>query len=95
MIQSLEGVELVSVVGIPFPATFSLTVAVIKKSEGFDELSERDVIDCVASKLPDYKQLHGGVFFIDEFPLTPSKKIIKRDVTKLAAELYRDKQMIS
>lgn len=91
VIQLIEGVEVVVVVGVPDPLTLFLPAAVIKKKNGFDELKEDDVVAFVAARLPEYKQLDAGVYFVDEFPTTVSGKIIKRDVAKIATKRYNDK----
>lgn len=45
----------------------------------------------VAEKLPFYKQLYGGVYFIDEMPTSPNGKILRRTVRKIAIAKYRDR----
>lgn len=39
--------------------------------------------------MSDAKQLRGGVYVVDEFPQTPSGKVLRREVTKIATELYK------
>lgn len=78
-IQKIEGVEQVSVVGLPDEFMTSATAAAIVKTKN-SNLTAQEVIDFVASKFPVYKQLHGGVYFFDKLPMTPSEKIIKRSV---------------
>lgn len=95
VIRNMEGVELVSVVGIPDPHWVNLPAAVIKVKEGFEKLNPKDVIELVATEMPEYKQLHGGVFFLDEFPMTASGKIIRREVTQIAIKLYNERKKIS
>lgn len=92
VIQALKAVEFVAVLGIPNDETYNLTVAVIKKKEGFAELSEQDVVDFVAQKLPDYKQLHGGVFFVDSFPTTATAKILKRETKEIVVRMFKERQ---
>lgn len=38
----------------------------------------------------DYKRLRGGVYFVDEFPLTPSGKVMRRKVKEIAIEMYEN-----
>ena len=38
-------------------------------------------------RLADFKQLRGGVYFVDEMPMTPSGKVARRSVKKLAVQL--------
>lgn len=92
IIESIEGVELVSVVGIPDPIVTNLLAAVVVKRPGFeDELTEEFIRDYVAEKLPEYKHLHGGAHFVDELPMTPSGKIQKRFVKVIAIKEYKEK----
>jgi acyl-CoA synthetase (AMP-forming)/AMP-acid ligase II len=78
-IQSMEGVEIVSVVGLPDLYLTNATAAAIVKTKD-SKLTSDEVIEFIASKFPVYKQLHGGVYFFDKLPMTPSGKIIKRKV---------------
>lgn len=88
MIQTLDWVEFVAVVGIPNDTTFNLIAAVIKKKPGYGDINEQEVIDKVANSLPEYKQLHGGVYFVESFPSTATGKIQKRDTKDLAVKMY-------
>lgn len=88
LIESIEGVEHVSVVGIPDPICTNLPAAVVVKREGFDDLNEQYIVDFVGEKLPEYNQLHGGVYFVDDLPMTPSGKIQKRFVKVIAIREY-------
>jgi 4-coumarate--CoA ligase len=89
VIQTLEEVEFVSVVGIPNAETYNLPAAVIKLKNGFESLQEKEVIEYVAEKLPEYKQLHGGVYFVDKIPMTKNDKILKREAKEIATRLYQ------
>lgn len=91
VIESIEGVEFVSVVGIPDPNATNLPAAVVVKRAEFDDLTEQFIIDFVAEKLPEYKQLLGGAHFVDELPMTPSGKIQKRFVKVIAIREYKEK----
>jgi 4-coumarate--CoA ligase len=91
VIETIEGVEMASVVGIPDQICTNLPAAVIVKRAEFDDLSEQFVIDYVAEKLPEYNQLHGGVYFVDELPMTPSGKIQKRFVKVIAIREYKSR----
>lgn len=83
IIGSIEGVELVSVVGIPDPFATSLPAAVVVKRPSYENLTEMFIIDYVAARLPYYKQLNGGVLFASKMPLNPAGKIMKREVLEL------------
>lgn len=91
LIESIEGVELASVVGIPDPICTNLAAAVVVKRPGFDDLTEEYIMDYVAEKEPEYKQLHGGVYFVDELPMTQSGQVQKRFVKVIAIREFNDK----
>lgn len=95
IIASIEGVELVSVVGIPDPIATNLPAAlVVKRPEFEDDLTEQFIMDYVAERLPEYKHLHGGAHFVDELPMTASGKIQKRFVKVIAIKEFNEKQML-
>jgi 4-coumarate--CoA ligase len=95
IIESIEGVEFVSVVGIPDQVATNLPAAIIVKRPDFDDLTEQFIIDFVAEKLPEYKHLHGGAHFVDELPMTPAGKIQKRFVKVIAIKEYNEKLALS
>lgn len=80
VIQSIDGVELVCV----FPK-FSeslgtdLAAAAVKLSP-HKKLTEYDIKNTVADALPEIQHIHGGVYFVDDMPLTPSGKVQRRMV---------------
>lgn len=92
VIDGIEGVAFAVVVGIPNPETYNLIAAVIQKKPGYEDLKEQDVVDIVADKLPPYKQLSGGAFFLEKLPMTATGKILKRETKQIAAKLFNDKQ---
>jgi acyl-CoA synthetase (AMP-forming)/AMP-acid ligase II len=87
-IVGIKGVLSVCVVGIPDMISGDLAAAIIVKDKNSD-LTEQDVIDDVAGNFPQFKRLHGGAYFVDGMPLTPSGKIKKIEVRKQAARMYR------
>lgn len=89
VVQAIEGVKFVSVVGIPNPTTYNLIAAVVEKKNGFEALSELEIIKIAAQKLPVYKQLNGGVYFVDDIPMTVTSKIIKRLTKEIAIQGYQ------
>ena len=80
LISTIDGVKQVCVVGIYDVEFQNLTTAAVIKKETADRLTEKKIIDHVAKVLPPYKHLHGGVYFVPSFPMTPSGKVIKRKV---------------
>lgn len=91
IIAEIEGVEFVSVVGIPDPKATNLPAAIIVKRPEFEELTEQFIVDYVAEKLPEYKHLHGGAYFVDEIPMTANGIIQKRFVKVLAIKEYNER----
>ena len=47
------------------------------------KISEKDIKNFVKSKVASYKQLRGGVVFIDAIPKNPSGKILRRQLREL------------
>ncbi|GAB0092212.1 4-coumarate--CoA ligase 1 [Sergentomyia squamirostris] len=84
-------VNFVAVVGIPDPVYTDLPAAVVVCKEGAT-VSEGEISNLVASKLSETKHLCGGVYFVDQLPLTPSGKIIKSKVKETAIELYESRK---
>ncbi|CRK91364.1 CLUMA_CG005037, isoform A [Clunio marinus] len=87
-IQKIEGVKTVCVVGIPDYISGDLASAIVVKEEN-SYLTEQDIVDEVTRFFPQFKRLHGGVYFVDSLPITPSGKIKKVEVRKMATQLYK------
>lgn len=86
VIESIPGVKLVAVVGILDPVVQNLATAVIVKQPGYESITETQIINFVAENLPEHKQIHGGVYFVDEMPTTLSGKVKKRVVLDMIFE---------
>lgn len=91
-IERIPGVKQVVVVGVPDSIEIELTTALIVKDEN-SGLTE-DIVYRVTSDLPGYKQLHGGIFFIDALPLTNSGKIQRKEAKELAAKLKVERNLL-
>lgn len=78
----------VCVVGIPDILPGDLPAAVIVRNAD-SNITEQEVQEIVANKLADCKKLRGGVYFVDSLPTTPSGKVLRREVKKLAVNLYK------
>lgn len=83
VIEMIEGVKFVSVVGVHHEATDLATAIIVKEPGVKEKLSADFVVKFVESKMPIHKQLHGGALFVDELPMTPSGKILKRKVREI------------
>lgn len=86
IIQNIPGVKDVCVVGVPNEKTKELPTAMVLKDDA-SGVTEAMIHESV-KYLEDYKQLRGGIFFVDEIALTISGKV-KRNVMKIiASELH-------
>ncbi|XP_059617916.1 uncharacterized protein LOC132262618 [Phlebotomus argentipes] len=77
------------VVGIPDPVHIDLPAAIVVRKSS--SVSEDELIKLVQGRVMDFKRLRGGVFFVNELPMTVSGKIKRAEATKLAIELYSKK----
>nr|XP_021189790.2 uncharacterized protein LOC110375840 [Helicoverpa armigera] len=71
------GVKDVGVTGKPDQLAGELPTAFVVKSSG-STVTDKELVDYVAGKVSSWKQLKGGVYFVDEIPKTPSGKILRR-----------------
>ncbi|XP_058130452.1 luciferin 4-monooxygenase-like [Anopheles ziemanni] len=71
-----------AVIGVPDERAGELPLAFVVKEHG-EQLTEREVIDFVASKVSEQKRLYGGVRFVSEIPKTASGKILRRELRDL------------
>lgn len=69
-----------AVIGVDIPGT-EVPRAYVVVSEG---ITEEDVKNFVKQNVADYKQLRGGVVFIDTIPKSPSGKILRKDLREIA-----------
>uniref|UniRef100_A0A7G3A7V3 Putative acyl-coa synthetase n=1 Tax=Lutzomyia longipalpis TaxID=7200 RepID=A0A7G3A7V3_LUTLO len=91
ILESHPGVSQAAVVGVPDPVYTDLPAAVVVRRNG-TSVTEEELSKLVEKSVPDYKKLRGGVYFVDNFPMTPSGKIRKPKVKELAISLYNAKQ---
>ncbi|XP_053667168.1 uncharacterized protein LOC128716273 [Anopheles marshallii] len=86
IIQKMDGVKQVCVIGIPSPdGSTDLPMAVVERTPG-SALQAEDIVRHVDGLVTDFKRLRGGVRFVDGFPMTPSGKIVRRTVKKMINE---------
>lgn len=88
VILELTDVVDVCVCGIPHLINMNLPAAMVIKTKS-SSLKEDEIIKHVKGKLPDFKHLTGGVYFVDELPRTPSGKIMRRVARFDAEKLYK------
>ncbi|XP_055710982.1 probable 4-coumarate--CoA ligase 3 [Phlebotomus papatasi] len=90
ILETHSGVLQAVVVGIPDPTYTDLPAAVIVRKNG-STVTEEELMKFVEGKVMDYKKLRGGVYFVNEVPMTPSGKIRKMKVRELAISLFKAK----
>ncbi|XP_019931222.3 uncharacterized protein LOC109621595 [Aedes albopictus] len=74
-----------AVIGVKDEVNGELPMAFVVAQPGV-ELSEKEVVDWVASQLSKHKHLHGGVRIIAEIPKTASGKILRRELRTMVAK---------
>lgn len=89
LINSIDGVEGSSVLGVLDENLGNdIIFAFVKKSSN-SNVNEQDIVDFVHGKVIDAKKIRGGVHFVDSFPLTPSGKVKKNELKKVAEKIIR------
>ena len=68
--------SLITIQGVDDERSGELPRAFVVRSS--DDLTEQQVEDYVKGRVVEYKQLKGGVKFIEEIPKSPSGKILRR-----------------
>lgn len=79
ILRSHPDVSDAAVVGIPHPKTAEAPRAFVVKQTG-SQIMEEDIQKFVADKVVEYKQLTGGVHFIDAIPKNATGKIMRREI---------------
>lgn len=87
-ITKLQGVSEVCVVGIPDILTFNIPAALVVRTVG-SQICEEDILKHVSEAMPYYKHLRGGVYFVDELPITNSGKVLRRKARSIVEEIYK------
>ncbi|XP_065331960.1 uncharacterized protein LOC135934273 [Cloeon dipterum] len=75
----------VGVVDIPNPECTSVARAFIRKKPN-SKCTEADLVKFVADRLPEHKQLHGGVQFVDKLPESKGNKLDRIALKKMALD---------
>ncbi|XP_026313541.1 luciferin 4-monooxygenase-like [Hyposmocoma kahamanoa] len=89
LIRSHPGVLDAAVTGIPDPENGDLAVACVVRQSG-SGVTAQDIKDLVKESLPEYKQLRGGVIFINELPMTASSKIHRVKLKQMVLHMERE-----
>lgn len=88
IIEDLPGVLKACVVAVPDDDSYELPCAVIEKTDC--STTEADIKEAVGRNLEDFKQLNGGIFFIDKLPLTATGKLNRNLIEKIALSLTKN-----
>lgn len=70
------------------PTAFVVPVSDVSPSD-YNRI-DKEIIQAVASKVAGYKQLRGGVKFIEKLPRNPTGKLLRRELREHGAE-FRSK----
>lgn len=73
----------------------NLPAAAVQRRPGFGNLSEHDVVSIVAEKLPFFKHLYGGVYFVDEMPMNLNGKILRRAVREIVIKKHMERYKLN
>ncbi|XP_046737334.1 4-coumarate--CoA ligase 1-like [Diprion similis] len=87
VLLSHPGVKEVAVVGVPHPVDDEHPIAFVVRTPAEitdKQVTEEELIDLVATQMADIKRLRGGVRFVDHLPKTPSNKVLRREIRKMA-----------
>ncbi|XP_055585032.1 uncharacterized protein LOC129737891 [Uranotaenia lowii] len=89
VIQKLDEVVGVCVVAIPGTGIDLPAALIVKKA--FSQLTVEQIEEFTERNLPHYKQLKGGIYLVDELPMTPSGKIVRRKCREIVLELLQER----
>lgn len=85
IIETIPGVKFMCVVGTPDPIEVEVATALVVRDAG-SHLTEEIIVEAT-SNLPTYKQLRGGVFFVDSLPTNGSGKTQRKEAKELATKM--------
>ncbi|XP_062548677.1 uncharacterized protein LOC134213550 isoform X3 [Armigeres subalbatus] len=83
VIEKIDGVKQVCVTGVPLQDKTSdlVTAVVVRKQES--TLTEEQLLEAVNNQVSDYKQIRGGVYFVDRLPTSAAGKVLRRAVKEM------------
>jgi len=88
---TMPGVLDAQVVGIPDAKLGEIVGAFIRTRPGYEDMTEDDVRAYAIPRIARYK-VPKRVFFVDDFPMTPSMKVQKFKLREMAEELVKSGQ---
>ncbi|XP_055617262.1 uncharacterized protein LOC129762763 [Toxorhynchites rutilus septentrionalis] len=87
VVLKVPGVATACVVGIPEQGDDLVTAVVIRSSGEHELPTAESIIRTVEEKMPYYKHIRGGVYFVENLPMTPSGKISRREAKKMVLKI--------
>lgn len=85
IIEAIPGVKFVCVVGTPDPTEVEVATALVVKDPR-SHVTEEIIVEAT-SDLSTYKQLRGGVFFVESLPTNGSGKTQRKEAKEIATKL--------
>lgn len=89
-ICTLNGINQAVVVGTPDSVEIEIPTALVVRDAN-SNVDENDVLE-VTNDLPLYKQIRGGVFFVDSLPTTNTGKVERKKSKELAIKLKIERE---
>ncbi|GAB0090744.1 4-coumarate--CoA ligase 1 [Sergentomyia squamirostris] len=89
ILEKHPGVLHAVVVGIPDSIRMNLPAAVVVR-KNVSTVSAEELAHLVEKNVSDFKKLRGGVYFVNELPMTPSGKIQKLKVLEMAKKFFQE-----
>lgn len=80
LLASHPAVADAAVIGMPREDTEVPRAYVVLAPPAQGKVTEADLMAYVKENVSDYKQLRGGVIFVDAVPRSPSGKILRKDL---------------
>ncbi|KAL7013480.1 hypothetical protein ACKWTF_015416 [Chironomus riparius] len=92
IINEIDGVIQSCVVGVFDEEVFYDKIhAFVIKDQARDDLTEEFIVNFVNGRVIEQKRITGGVHFVDKFPMTPSGKVLNRELIKMASLVTKSK----
>ncbi|CAD5213917.1 unnamed protein product [Bursaphelenchus okinawaensis] len=89
ILMSIPGVKDCAVVGLPDPVTDERTTGFVVKSNS--SLTEKNCLEAVNIKVNEFKQITGGIYFLDAIPRNPNGKLLRRKIKERFDEIAKTK----
>lgn len=89
VINEIPGVFKSCVVGVHDEGN-DIAFAFVVKDDEKDDLTEEFIQKYVNEKVSYYKQIRGGVHFLDKLPMTPTRKTKNAKLKELAETIYSE-----